>query len=60
MQQPAETVNSLDDVPTFEPAKGHVGDQRFEVDAAVRALPVVMGHELSQDALGMGLSRFNG
>ena len=39
VQQPAETVNTLDDVPTFEPAKGQVGDWGFEVDAAV---PVVL------------------
>ena len=56
VQQPAETVNALDNVPTFEPAEGQVGDRRFEVDAAVRAFLVVMGHELPQDALGMAFT----
>ena len=56
VQQPAETVNTLDDVPTFEPAKGQVWDRLFEIDAAVRALPVVVGDELPQDALGMAFT----
>ena len=56
VQQPAETVNSLDDVPTFEPVQGQVGDRRFEVDAAVRALAVVVGDELPQHALGMAFT----
>jgi hypothetical protein len=43
VQQPAETVNPLDNVPTFELRQRQVGDRRFEVDAAVRALLVVVG-----------------
>ena len=41
--QPAETVNSLDNVPTFELRHRQVGDRRFEMDAAVRSLLVVVG-----------------
>jgi len=35
--QPAETVNSLDSVPTLELLLGQGGNRRLEVDAAVRA-----------------------
>jgi hypothetical protein len=51
VEHAAETVNSLDSVPTFELLQGHVGNRRFEVNAAVRALVVVMGHELAQHAV---------
>jgi len=56
VQQPAKTVRPLDSVPTFEPAACEVGDRRFEVDGAVRALLVVMGHELPHDALSMAFA----
>ena len=56
VQQPAETVDSLDNVPTFEPVKGQVEGRRFEVDGAVRALLVVVGHEFAQHALGMAVT----
>ena len=48
VQQPAETVNSLDSAPTFELRHRQVRDRRFEVGAAVRALLVVVGHEFPQ------------
>jgi hypothetical protein len=51
VQQPAETVNSLDSAATFQLRHRQVGDRRFEVDAAVRALMVVVGHEFPQYAL---------
>ena len=56
VQQPAETVNSLDSVPTFELRHRQVGDRRFEVDGAVRALMVVVAHEFPQYALGMAFA----
>ncbi len=56
VEQPAKTVKPLDSGPTFEPAACEVGDRRFEVDAAVRALLVVMGHELPHDALSMAFA----
>jgi hypothetical protein len=34
----------------------NVGDRRFEVDSPVRAFLVVMGDELSQDALSMAFT----
>jgi hypothetical protein len=37
VRQPAETVNSLDSVPTLELLLGQGGNRRLEVDAAVRA-----------------------
>jgi hypothetical protein len=46
-----ETVNPLDSVPPFELPQDHRGDGRSEVNAAVRALVVVMGHELVQHAV---------
>jgi hypothetical protein len=36
VQQPAEAVNSLNNITTVELVLRHVGDRRFEVDAAVR------------------------
>jgi hypothetical protein len=51
VQQAAETVNPLDSVPPFELPQDHRGDGRSEVNAAVRALVVVMGHELVQHAV---------
>jgi len=56
VQQPAEAVNALNNITTVEPTLRRVGDRRFEVDAAVRAFLVVVGDELSQDALGMALA----
>ena len=45
VQQPAEAVDSLDNVPTCELVRGQIGDRRFKVDTAVRALLVVVGDE---------------
>ncbi len=42
MEQPAETVDSLDTVPALEALRGRVGDRNLEVDPAVRALVVVV------------------
>jgi hypothetical protein len=56
VQQPADAVKALNNIATFELVLRHVGDRRFEVDAAVRALPVVVGDELSQYALGMAFT----
>jgi hypothetical protein len=56
VQKLDETVNSLDSVPTFELRHRQVGDRRFEVDAAVRALMIVVGHEFPQYALGMAFA----
>jgi hypothetical protein len=53
VQQPAEAVNALNNITTVEPMLRHIGDRRFEVDAAVRALLVVVGYEFAQDALGV-------
>ena len=38
VQQPAETVNSLDSAPTFEVLQGQEGNRRLEGYAAVRQL----------------------
>jgi hypothetical protein len=52
VQQAAETVNPLDSVPPIKLPQDHRGDGRFEVNAAVRALVVViLGHELVQHAV---------
>jgi hypothetical protein len=56
VQQPAETVNPLDTLLTFELLHAQVGDRRFEVDAAVWALPVLVSDELLQYALGMAFT----
>ena len=56
MQQPAEAVNPLNNITTVELMPGHPGDRRFEVDAAMWALLVVMVHELPQYALGMAFT----
>jgi hypothetical protein len=41
VEQPAGTVKSLDDAPSFELRQGQVGDPRFEVVATVRALALL-------------------
>jgi len=56
VQQPAETVNPLDNVPTFELRQRKFGVRRFEVDAAVRPLMVEVVNELPQYALGMAFA----
>jgi len=56
VEQAAETVGSLDTVPVPELPVGQIGDRLVEVDAAVRALVVVVGHELSQHSVEMALA----
>ena len=51
VEQAAKTVGSHDTVPVLELPYGQVGDWLLEVDAAVWALVVVVGHELPEDCL---------
>ena len=56
VDKPAEAVRSLYAANTFEAVLGHVWDRHFEVDAAVRALAVVVGHELTENAVEVALA----
>jgi hypothetical protein len=56
VDQPAETVGSLDTVPAFEPARTQVADRRLEVDPAVRSLVVVVTDELPEHPVEMAFS----
>jgi hypothetical protein len=53
VEQPAETVDSLDTVPALEALRGRVGDRNLEVDPAVRALVVVVTDELPEHPVEM-------
>jgi hypothetical protein len=53
VEQPAETVDSLDIVPALEALRGPVGDPNLEVDPAVRALVVVVADELPEHPVEM-------
>jgi hypothetical protein len=56
VDQPAETVGSLDTVPAFEPARTQVGDRLLEVGPAVRSLVVVVTDELPEHPVEMAFS----
>ena len=56
VEKAAEPVNSLYAVSALERPHRQEGYRLFEVDGAVRAFLVVMGHELAEDALGMSFT----
>ena len=56
VNKPAEAVSSPYAAHALEPALGQVRDRNLEVDPAVRALLVVVGHELPQHAVEVALA----
>lgn len=57
MEQASEAGNALNAATTLEPGRSQLEDRRFELDPVMRALVVVMGHELPQHVIQVALSR---